>query len=51
MVENQIIIIDNTASRKTEKTKSLIENVSRKIMFLPPYFSVFNPCRILIGLY
>jgi transposase len=40
---NQVIIMDNAAFHKSQKTKELIESVGCKLLFLPPYSPDLNP--------
>ena len=39
----QVVIMDNTSFHKSKKTKSLIESVGCKLVFLPPYSPDLNP--------
>jgi transposase len=39
----QIIIMDNAAFHKSQKTKELLENAGCRVLFLPPYSPDFNP--------
>lgn len=39
----QIVVMDNAAFHKSEKTKSLIESVGCRVIFLPPYSPDLNP--------
>lgn len=39
----QVVIMDNAAFHKSEKTVSLIESVGCKLIFLPPYSPDLNP--------
>ncbi len=39
----QVVIMDNAAFHKSQKTKELIESVGCKIIFLPPYSPDLNP--------
>jgi transposase len=39
----QVVIMDNAAFHKSEKTKQLIESVGCKLIFLPPYSPDLNP--------
>ena len=39
----QVVIMDNDAFHKSEKTKQLIESVGCKLIFLPPYSPDLNP--------
>ena len=39
----QIIIMDNAAFHKSQKTKDLIENAGCRLLFLPPYSPDLNP--------
>jgi transposase len=39
----QIVIMDNAAFHRSEKTKNLIESVGCKLIFLPPYSPDLNP--------
>lgn len=39
----QVIIMDNAAYHKSEKTKKLIESVGCRLLFLPPYSPQLNP--------
>ena len=39
----QIVIMDNAAFHRSQKTKDLIESVGCKIIFLPPYSPDLNP--------
>ena len=40
---NQVVILDNASFHKSEKTRSLIESVGCKILYLPPYSPDLNP--------
>lgn len=39
----QVVIMDNAAFHKSQKTKELIESVGCKVIFLPPYSPDLNP--------
>lgn len=39
----QVIIMDNAAFHRSQKTKDLIESVGCKLIFLPPYSPDLNP--------
>ncbi|WP_202149207.1 transposase, partial [Candidatus Sarmatiella mevalonica] len=39
----QVVIMDNAAFHRSQKTKDLIESVGCKVIFLPPYSPDFNP--------
>jgi len=39
----QVVIMDNAAFHKSQKTKDLIESVKCKLIFLPPYSPDLNP--------
>lgn len=39
----QVVIMDNAAFHKSQKTKDLIESVECKLIFLPPYSPDLNP--------
>ena len=39
----QIIVLDNAAFHKSQKTKELIENAGCTLLFLPPYSPDLNP--------
>jgi transposase len=39
----QVVVMDNAAFHKSEKTKQLIESVGCKLIFLPPYSPDLNP--------
>lgn len=39
----QVVIMDNASFHKSQKTKELIESVSCKLIFLPPYSPDLNP--------
>lgn len=39
----QVIIMDNAAFNRSQKTKDLIESVGCKLIFLPPYSPDLNP--------
>jgi len=41
--ENSVVVMDNAAFHKSEKTRELIENHGHKIEFLPPYSPDLNP--------
>jgi transposase len=41
--EGQVVIMDNAAFHRSEKTKKLIESVGCKLIFLPPYSPDLNP--------
>lgn len=40
---DQVVIMDNAAFHKSQKTKELIESVGCKLIFLPPYSPDLNP--------
>lgn len=40
---DQVVIMDNAAFHKSQKTKDLIESVGCKLIFLPPYSPDLNP--------
>ena len=39
----QVVVMDNAAFHKSEKTKKIIESVGCKVIFLPPYSPDLNP--------
>jgi transposase len=39
----QVVIMDNAAFHRSQKTKELIESVDCKLIFLPPYSPDLNP--------
>lgn len=39
----QVVIMDNAAFHKSDKTRELIESVGCKVIFLPPYSPDLNP--------
>lgn len=39
----QVVVMDNAAFHRSEKTKGLIESVGCKLIFLPPYSPDLNP--------
>lgn len=39
----KVVVMDNAAFHKSQKTKELIESVGCKIIFLPPYSPDLNP--------
>ena len=39
----QVVIMDNAAFHKSQRTKDLIESVRCKVIFLPPYSPDLNP--------
>jgi transposase len=39
----QVVIMDNAAFHRSQKTKDLIESVNCRIIFLPPYSPDLNP--------
>ena len=41
--DKSVIVMDNAAFHKSEKTKSLLESKGHIIEFLPPYSPDFNP--------
>ena len=41
--ENSVVVMDNAAFHKSEKTKELIENHGHEIEFLPSYSPDLNP--------
>ena len=41
--ENSVVVMDNAAFHKSQRTKELIENNGHKIAFLPPYSPDLNP--------
>jgi transposase len=42
----QVVVMDNAAFHKSEKTKQLIENAGCTLLFLPPYSPDMNPIEI-----
>jgi transposase len=42
----QVVILDNAAFHKSQKTKDLIYSCGCKIIFLPPYSPDLNPIEI-----
>lgn len=40
---SQVVIMDNAAFHKSQKTKELIESVGCRVIFLPPYSPDLNP--------
>lgn len=40
---SQILIMDNAAFHKSQKTAELVESVNCKLLYLPPYSPDFNP--------
>lgn len=40
---NQVVIMDNAAFHRSQKTRELIESVGCKLIFLPPYSPDLNP--------
>ena len=41
--DNSVVVMDNAAFHKSQKTKELIEGNGHKIEFLPPYSPDLNP--------
>ena len=41
--QGQVVIMDNAAFHRSQKTKDLIESVGCRIIFLPPYSPDLNP--------
>jgi transposase len=39
----QVVVMDNAAFHKSQKTRDLIESVGCKLIFLPPYSPELNP--------
>ncbi len=39
----QVVVMDNAAFHRSQKTKDLIESVGCKVIFLPPYSPDLNP--------
>ena len=39
----QVVVMDNAAFHKSEKTQALIESVGCRVIFLPPYSPDLNP--------
>lgn len=39
----QVVVMDNLSSHKGEKTRELIEESGRELLYLPPYSPDFNP--------
>ena len=39
---HQIVIMDNAAFHKSQKTQELLESVNCKLLYLPPYSPDFN---------
>lgn len=40
---NQVVIMDNAAFHKSQRTADLIKSVNCKLLYLPPYSPDFNP--------
>lgn len=40
---SQIVIMDNAAFHKSQKTVELVESANCKLLYLPPYSPDFNP--------
>ena len=47
--ENHVVILDNAAFHKSQKTLELIENTGAKLMFLPPYSPDIMPIENTFG--
>lgn len=43
LIPGQVVILDNAAFHKSQRTKELIESVGCRIIFLPPYSPDLNP--------
>jgi transposase len=43
LTAGQVVIMDNAAFHKSQKTKELIESVGCAVIFLPPYSPDLNP--------
>ena len=41
--ENHVVVMDNAAFHKSNKTQELIEQTGATLLFLPPYSPDFNP--------
>jgi len=41
--EKHIVVMDNAAIHKSEKTRELIANTGATLLFLPPYSPDLNP--------
>jgi hypothetical protein len=41
--ENHVVVMDNAAFHKSNKTQELIEQAGATLLFLPPYSPDFNP--------
>ncbi|MHC0448753.1 MAG: transposase [Candidatus Lariskella arthropodorum] len=39
----QVVVMDNATFHRSQKTKDLIESVSCRVIFLPPYSPDLNP--------
>lgn len=46
---NMVVIMDNAAFHKSEKTKELIQNTGAELLFLPPYSPDLNPIENSFG--
>ena len=44
-----VVIMDNAAFHKSEKTKELIQNTGAELLFLPPYSPDLNPIENSFG--
>ena len=42
----QVVVMDNAAFHKSEKTRELIEKAGCKLVFLPPYSPDLNPIEV-----
>ena len=46
---SHVVIMDNAAVHKSQKTRNLIEKTGAKILFLPPYSPDLNPIEQTFG--
>jgi transposase len=43
LLSGQVVVMDNAAFHKSERTRELIESVGCRVIFLPPYSPDLNP--------
>ena len=44
--DNHVVVLDNAAFHKSNKTQELIEQAGATLLFLPPYSPDFNPIEL-----
>ena len=47
--QNMVVIMDNAAFHKSDKTRQIIENTGAELLFLPPYSPDLNPIENSFG--